>query len=384
MSRPTERATADSTFIGEPSVAPMVAKARQSPKEMPEAVANLDALRALAVLLVLLDHVLDTISHKHPGISFHPYDWGLGRLGVLLFFVHTSLVLNFSMVRLRLRGWELFESFFIRRAFRLYPLSVFCVLLILALQVPAKPWDEFVWHGWGNALSNLALTMNLTFSEPVLSPLWSLPIEAQMYLVLPIIFLMLGPQRNVALALGLWVLAAVAAFFQPLVSDRLNVVGFSPYFIAGVLAYTLSRRTEARFPAVCWLPFLIGLVVIYLIVQEFLGGIYSRPLQWAFCLLVGILLPRFRDSKSTSLNTAAHLTAKYSYGIYLFHCVALWIACFRLTMLPEFLQWLLMIVLLAGLSIAGFHFIEKPAIDYGARLAAKRSARRSGSTKAAH
>ena len=89
-----------------------------------EFAANLDILRSVAVSLVLLDHVLETMSAEHPALQFHPYDWCAGRLGVLMFFVHTSLVLNFSMARLRAGGLDLLRSFLVRRAFRLYPLSI--------------------------------------------------------------------------------------------------------------------------------------------------------------------------------------------------------------------------------------------------------------------
>ena len=337
--------------------------------------ANLDALRALAVALVLVDHVLSTITFKHPEYVFHPYDWGLGRLGVLLFFVHTSLVLNYSMVRLRLRGWPLLRSFFVRRAFRLYPLSVMCVLLVVVLSIPEVPWaDDYTWRGWGNFLSNIMLTTNLTLSQPVLGPLWSLPIEAQMYVALPVIYLFLASRRNAAVAIAaLWLVSVAAAYVQPLISDRLNVVGFAPYFIAGVCAYVLTSdgRRRERLPALLWLPCLVGLVCIYLLVQSSAGGIYSRPLQWMFCIAVALMIPLFRDSTIGWLNRATHLVAKYSYGIYLFHCIALSIACGPENTLPELLQWMLALILLAGLSVASFHLIEKPAINYGARLAAR-------------
>jgi peptidoglycan/LPS O-acetylase OafA/YrhL len=333
--------------------------------------ANLDALRALAVSLVLLDHVLETISSLHPLLQFHPYDWGMGRLGVLLFFVHTSLVLNFSMVRLRATGWELLKSFYIRRAFRLYPLSILCVLLVAAAHIPGMPWLQYIWKGWGNLAANLTLTMNLALTRPVLGPLWSLPIEAQMYLVLPLIFMLLKPRRNVAFAAGLWLLAALAAALQPGFSDRLNVIGFAPYFMAGVLAFTLTGRARPVLPALLWVPFLLGLAGLYLTVQKYCGGIYSRPLQWGFCLLVGALLPCFRDSRLAVLNLASHIVAKYSYGVYLFHCVALWAAMFALRGLIEPVRWLLAVVILVAAAVASYHWIEHPAIRLGSRVASR-------------
>ena len=87
---------------------------------------NLDFLRSVAVLLVFFSHFFSLLLGKGEkwGFLFH-----LGQLGVLMFFVHTCLVLMWSLERSNFQGWRLFVSFYIRRAFRLYPLSVVCVLL---------------------------------------------------------------------------------------------------------------------------------------------------------------------------------------------------------------------------------------------------------------
>ena len=49
-------------------------------------------------------------------------------MGVLMFFVHTSMVLMLSLERTRLSGRALFGAFYLRRAFRLYPFSMACVI----------------------------------------------------------------------------------------------------------------------------------------------------------------------------------------------------------------------------------------------------------------
>ena len=65
---------------------------------MPEGLyANLDLLRAIAVLLVLAQHVGSKMHIEH--IAWAPTRCPLGLFGVLLFFVHTSLVLMYSMER---------------------------------------------------------------------------------------------------------------------------------------------------------------------------------------------------------------------------------------------------------------------------------------------
>src|SRR5271155_3842427 len=80
---------------------------------------NLDFLRSIAVLLVFCSHLFSLLLGEEEkwGFLFH-----LGQLGVLMFFVHTCLVLMWSLARSSLQGWRLFASFYIHRGFRLYPL----------------------------------------------------------------------------------------------------------------------------------------------------------------------------------------------------------------------------------------------------------------------
>lgn len=318
---------------------------------------NLDVLRAVAVLLVLADHVLEAIGRKY-GYDFHPYDYSLGRTGVLLFFVHTSFVLHQSMERLKLTGGELVRSFLIRRAFRLYPLAILTVLLVVALDVPTMPWDaQHTPPSAGALASNLLLTMNLTYTEPVLGPLWSLPVEAQMYVALPFVFLFAGKRPWVMV--GLIAVAWVVAEIQPHVSRRLDVLSFAPCFLAGALAYAMPRREVI--PAWLWLPSLLVLVGLFAAFKHVL----PYEAQWVACLLVGIAVPMFKDLPKITL---AHLIAKYSYGIYLFHCIGLWAGLYVLDA-PDAVQWAAFALITATASVTAYHVLEKPMIDLGASLA---------------
>src|SRR2546427_8198907 len=97
--------------------------------------ANLDVLRAIAIFAVLVTHLLQVVFPPFYGLSLLR---GLGRFGVLIFFVHTSLVLMMSMERSNLFGKALFAEFYIRRAFRIYPLSIATVLIVWLVQ-PGLP-----------------------------------------------------------------------------------------------------------------------------------------------------------------------------------------------------------------------------------------------------
>ena len=204
---------------------------------------NLDFIRAVAVLCVVLHHLLNASGR---GSDF---TWLIGHMGVLIFFVHTALVLMMSLERnaAKLPASLLVVDFYIRRGFRIYPLAMLCVLVTFVGLVPSRPepWP------WSTFLSNLALTMNLTYSEPMWSVLWTLPLELQMYVVLPVMFLWLR-RRPVVWAVGGWCMALVAAMSYTHVSSRLNVAMYAPCFVAGVLAWRLMGSVRPRWDGVWW------------------------------------------------------------------------------------------------------------------------------------
>lgn len=151
---------------------------------------NLDLLRTVAVLLVFVHHLLEYFGILRAG------GWGihLGAWGVLLFFVHTSFVLMLSLERQSGRQYSApYRVFLVRRVFRLFPLSVLVVAIVCLSRMPVGDFGnhQFVAAHFDakTVLSNLFLVQNLTHTDSVVATLWTLPYEIQMYLVLPVLFL---------------------------------------------------------------------------------------------------------------------------------------------------------------------------------------------------
>ena len=102
---------------------------------------------------------------------------------MLIFFVHTSLVLMLSMQRMKkFNGMGLVWTFYVRRFFRIYPLSIVTVVLVFWLGIPEQALAVFQSPSRLDWLSNLLLIQNLSRSRSAIAPLWSLPWEVQMYL----------------------------------------------------------------------------------------------------------------------------------------------------------------------------------------------------------
>jgi len=143
---------------------------------------NLDFLRSCAILSVILFHLLLYFQHTST-LRGHLNLMSIGHFGVLIFLVHTSLVLLFSLERQQSSapGTPLFAPFIIRRIFRIYPLSILVVVLVELFRFPVGHLrdSQFFFanlHATG-ILSNIFLLQDLTHTESAIAPLWELALR---------------------------------------------------------------------------------------------------------------------------------------------------------------------------------------------------------------
>jgi peptidoglycan/LPS O-acetylase OafA/YrhL len=318
----------------------------------------------MAVACVVVVHLFVYLDVVHAGTQF----WRISRFAVLLFFVHTCLVLMYSLERQYARdGWRrLFNHFMIRRLFRLYPLCILIVLAVYFLRIPAADFHAHTFVatdvGPGGLLANLALVQNLTYAHGVIAQLWSLPLEIQMYLLLPALFLFARRWKSLRPLLLLWIGAVAVAGIQPLISDRLSIVQFIPNFLPGVIAYRESGVARPTWPAFWWPLMLCAMAGLYMVTLTFEHG-------WILCLITGLTVNRFRQIRLSWLRRAAHLLAKYSYGIYLTHMLAVWVGFELLGAFSPALRWTIFAVTLVALPLILYHTIEAPLTRFGATLA---------------
>jgi peptidoglycan/LPS O-acetylase OafA/YrhL len=316
---------------------------------------NLDLLRTCAVSFVVLAHVQDFVPGWGWGFNVHP----LGRMGIALFFVHTTLVLMMSLER----HGSAAGPFLIRRFFRIYPLSMFMVLLMALLAwVGSRPIDLV------GMASNLLLVQNITgyLSSP--APLWTLPYEVQMYMFLPALYAVTRSARPVLWTAVICSGVLATALLAWAASVDLSVFIFVPCFLPGVLAFVLGRRCRARFnPLVLFAGIAAAAVATTALVD---ARVSETPLFWGVCLILGIAIPMCREITSKPLARFANVVATYSYGIYLTHVTALALA-FSANPRAGLVEWGVFCVLLPGLAWLAYHGIEKHGIRLGIWLAGK-------------
>jgi peptidoglycan/LPS O-acetylase OafA/YrhL len=328
---------------------------------------NLDLLRSAAVLFVLVNHVLLFLRLTHDGGFIRP----IGHWGVLLFFVHTSLVLMLSLQRQQpLRYVHPYRVFIVRRCFRIYPLSVLIVLFVTILHLPVGHFEygKFLPARFDalTVTSDLLLVQNLTHVGSVMEALWSLPYEMQMYLALPALFALAMAFRSrdnvltrVAPLLGLWAAFAVIgrAFAAKFHTDMLDYV---PCFISGVLGYQLWDSTR-RWAAFGW-PIVLAIATAAYLVHP------GPSVGWVCCLFVGWGTAQFAEIKTVLLRKPCALIARYSYGVYLTHGICIWFALDLLGASPAGVRWGIFLATTILAPVALYHAIEAPMIALGSQL----------------
>ena len=351
--------------------------------------ANLDLLRSFAVLLVVGFHLAKFFNWRLAQLRVTDF----GLLGVMLFFVHTTLVLMFSLERQSARqgvgqragqGGSLFFPFMIRRCFRIYPLAMLVVGFVYVFHIPSDlQFGKFslLHQSAANLTANLFLIQNVTLQKANPGVLWSLPLELQMYLALPALFHFASRAKlawaMVAfwwLVVGLWFAVGYSSGLLPLldggvrspIEALLKYTRFAPCFLPGIIAYKLWSQPRI-FPAWSWPAFL----AISSAAFALWSGTQPIETGWFICFAIGLGICGFREMPENRLTWLTGRIARYSYGMYLLHYFAIWIGFVVCRGLNIGLQIAAFVSVLLALSVLLFHTVEAPLIRLGIKLSEK-------------
>jgi peptidoglycan/LPS O-acetylase OafA/YrhL len=345
----------------------------------------IDGLRAIAVIAVMLYHL---------GISWIPG----GFLGVDLFFVISGYVITRLLLdSIQERGGLDLRDFYMARIRRLLPPLVFMIVvtsIVVGLWAPDTtkkfltdaPFSLFGGMNWWLVFNHQDY-FETSGRPPLLQHTWSLAVEAQFYLLWPLILLIvlkyLGKKVIPAAALTI---AAISGVALMLVSFQLDAASSSKVshvyfgtdthsiglFLGAALAVSwipqnfnlqVSRRAQDFIDGIGVFGF-IGILATFLLIDETKPTLYkiAFPLAGLFgtAILISIVHPASRFAPLLRTKVLLWIGER-SYAIYLWHWVIFQISRPQVDLDGEnWALFLLRILLVLAMADISLRLVELP------------------------
>jgi peptidoglycan/LPS O-acetylase OafA/YrhL len=353
----------------------------QSPTSAPNR--GIDSFRLFAFMAVFM---------------FHLSSFQAGYLGVCAFFVLSGFLLTPILLEMKanLNTRSYFLHFYGRRSLRIFPLyysylmivAVFAMLLMPHLRTSGQaemnryfaqlPWAMFYAYDFYHARGDFEPSSLLTH-------FWSLAVEEQYYIVWPFALLLVNNTKALLATLILFGPMARAATLALVTCGMLT----PPEGRADLLVYVLPTshidafavggfcalyvRNHRLFWSALSIAVLIGLTSAWarqdwtaLGYAPFMSGAGAEV--WGYSLLnvvfalalvairKGRLLPSLFESRLLSYF------GRISYGLYVYHALAIWVIFAALRSWPTVLRDGAALAIAIAISAASYEFFEKPVL----------------------
>ncbi|WP_372723807.1 acyltransferase family protein [Novipirellula sp.] len=332
-------------------------------------IVELDALRALAAINLLLFHLSYVYAVKYGFVSPLGWSWPFGKYGVEMFFILSGFVNSMSLMR---RGKPV--DFVAARMIRIVPF--FLIVIVANLWITRQMPLAGEPLGAEQFLANLTLLPRVLGYECVDPVMWTLQVEMMFYITLVVLF-KLGALRRYFVGWGtLCALSLVACplldayaieydgtrWFSLLSSLRLlMLLDFVPLFAIGFLLYMIKTGTGKKWQ---------NMLGILLACGVFHSIDHGKHNPVATVLIVGLVtlcaygkMPLLRIRPLIYISTI-------SYALYLCHNNLGCILMYRLNHsgIPSNISFLMAVTFSFSLAIIVTHRIEQPITNGLRRL----------------
>lgn len=313
---------------------------------------SFDAFRFFAFFKVFIFHVPLVITANSTSFQlwYNEHVRFGGGIGVCFFFVLSGFLITYILTHEKLNSDRInAKRFFVRRAFRIWPLFYF--LVIIALVIPDDFAKQIGFHMVGSGYPP-DWRFSLTFTEnykaiimdrpPLTTPLgvfWSLCIEEHFYILWMIVFFFIRRKLIPYFLIISIVISWVFRIFHDAIyhtEDIVNADLFTNldfFALSGILGYLVAVNYQKVADFVMRIPllvryFYVGLVIFLLVYQAavfehdtwFLSIFKSTIFALMFTLLLLVFIPQNGKLKIAETSIFTYL-GKISYGLYVYHII---------------------------------------------------------------
>jgi len=390
---------------------------------------KLDSIRCFAVLAVIFAHIFQIWTWQRDTFDLFP----LGNAGVVAFFVLSGFLITGLLLDEPHEQplAQSFKNFYMRRTLRIFPIYYLYLLVVFAFDLGAF---KIEWSDPNAAPGGPLLTIRDTGVFPWLyltniwiynhaswltfnSPLWTLSVEEQFYLVWPFIVLFLRDRPRAlvtvftavcALSIGMRLYLFLALGYTN-TTPHIEVFTFTnlDFLAAGGLLALAHRRYGDSIGKYGVPLLLLGLAVYYGTVQLTDHSQAIAAWYWTFgkfgmaVAAAGLVLYSLHSNPRFTLlhNPVTMHLGKISYGMYLYHNILVFhyreisglvglnpaaltdydpatnmLSDPSVPLLPKLLGVVVCLVLVIGVSELSYRFIERPILKLKDRFRSRPAA----------
>jgi peptidoglycan/LPS O-acetylase OafA/YrhL len=306
--------------------------------------AGLDGIRGLAALYVVINHVFLRAFPGSP-VDHAPFwaGWFIyGRFAVVVFIVLSGFSLALSPAR---HGWRLdaVGRFAERRARRILPPYWAALAFSLAVAWLIIPQPGNGMPDAKSVLVNGLLVQNIVGAHSPNAAFWSMAVEAQLYIALPLLLMMVRRWSGAVMVAAVALVVAAVGIVGPHVPRLDTFVIHSPpdlaaLFAVGILVAGVAGASSARrsWP---WPWLAVGAAAPVLATVWLQGSVWTLDhLYWVdlalgpaiACLLVGLATSRPAPLLRVLDARPIRSLGSFSYSLYLTHAPIVAIVCERI------------------------------------------------------
>lgn len=280
-------------------------------------ISQLDALRAIAALMVIFFHFSEELSVGN---------FAFGQYGVEIFFTISGFLITSILLKQKAVAAQPFKKigyFLMKRVLRLFPIYYLLLLLFTILTFITKDpvWDP------GEGVYYYTYSANILFyisgqNAPQLNHVWSLAVEEQFYLVWPFLVLFIQNRKLLLIIVALIIGSLIFKFMDIENSRFLPLYNFDTLGLGaliGVLIHLYGHQLFDGFKKLLHSAWVYLAIAAFVVVPFLMTDrIVLVDLLSVFLVLGCIYGFQGPIGSIMNLNALSYL-GKISYGLYLYH-----------------------------------------------------------------